>query len=220
MGVTRVVFEEDLAAIHRDVLTMGARVEEDLRKAVKALRESDAALAAFVKDDDSFVNSMQVRIEDSTVMAIATQAPVAKDLRELVAVLRISPMLERIGDYTVHLAKASLKIERAGWGPQIEDLALMGELGAEMLRGAVEAFLARDVGQARECAIRDDGIDERYHRVVSDCLAAMKADSARVDSAARIIRAAANLERLGDHITNICELTLYLVEGVHEELKA
>jgi phosphate transport system protein len=220
MGVTRIVFEEDLGRIHRDVLTMGTRVEEDLRKAVTALKEGDAELAAFVKEDDSFVNSMQVRIEDSVVMAIATQQPVAKDLRELVAVLRLSPMLERIGDYAVHLAKASRKIDGKAWPSQVEDLVRMGETGAGMVRGAIEAFMKRDVGLARSTAIRDDEVDERYHKVVADCLDAMKADPANIEAAARLMKTASALERLGDHVTNVCELTIYLVEGVHEELNA
>ncbi len=220
MGVTRVVFEEDLGKIHRDVLTMGVRVEEDLRKAVTALKEGDAELAAFVKEDDSVVNSMQAGIEDAVVMAIATQQPVAKDLRELVAVLRLSPMLERIGDYAVHLAKASRKIDRKAWPAQTEDLVQMGETGASMVRSAVEAFLARDVDLARKTAVRDDEIDERYHRIVADCLAFMKADPANVEGAAKIMRTGSSLERLGDHVTNMCELTIYLVEGVHEELNA
>jgi phosphate transport system protein len=218
MGISRVAFEEDLSSIYRDLLTMGARVEEDLRKAVAALTTGEKELAYFVKQDDAFVNSMQIRIEDSVVMAIATQQPVGKDLRELVAVLRISPVLERIGDYAVHLAKTALKIKASDWPSQVEDLARMGEIGALMIRDSVAAFMERDVEKARECAMRDDEIDERYHRVVAESLAAMKSDTANVDSAARLIKTASSLERLGDHVTNLCELTIYLVEGVHEEL--
>jgi phosphate transport system protein len=218
MSTSRAAFEEDLSSIHRDVLTMGARVEEDLRKAVTALRTGEKELAYFVKEDDAFVNSMQIRIEDSVVMAIATQQPVGKDLRELVAVLRISPILERIGDHAVHLAKTALKLKATDWPAQVEDLARMGETGALMIREAVAAFLERDVEKARACAIRDDEIDERYHRVVAESLAAMKSDTANVEAAARLVKTAASLERLGDHVTNLCELTIYLVEGVHEEL--
>jgi phosphate transport system protein len=218
MEVSRVAFEEDLSSIHRDVLTMGTRVEEDLLKAVRALQTGDSELAGFVIADDSLVNALQIRIEDAAIMVIATRQPVARDLRELMAVMRLASDLERMGDYAVHLAKAAKRIRASDWPRQAEDLAMMGETGADMIRQSLSAFLERDVGKARACAVRDDLIDERYHRIIEESLAVMKAHPEKVETASRLMRASAFLERLGDHVTAVCELTIYLVEGFHEEL--
>ena len=130
---TRIQFTEELTRLNRDVLTMGARVEEDLRKALQALRAGDLALAKEVKADDELVNALQLKIEDQAAVLIATQAPVARDLRELVTVFKVTDNLERAGDYAVHLAKTVIKL--AGEPPfrQIGHLEKMAEIGSQMI---------------------------------------------------------------------------------------
>jgi phosphate transport system protein len=216
--MTRMHFEEELKRIHDEILAMGARVEEDIRKAMRAFVEQDKDLAGEVKADDAAVNSLQIKIEDQAAVLIATQQPVARDLRELVAVLRLVSDLERIGDYAVHLAKAAIKF--AG-GPSIkpfEDLVKMAEIGASMLGEAVSAFLKNDVTAARACAERDNEVDEIHKRVVKGTIALLEKDPGKAALATKLLATSGFLERLGDHVTDICESIVYMVEGSHAEL--
>lgn len=214
----RIQLMDEMNRLHHDLLSMGTRVEEDLRKAIEALKRQDVELAKEVKADDAVVNALQLKIEDQTAVLIATQAPVARDLRELVALLKVTDNLERAGDHAVHLAKAAIKL--AGEPPfrQIERLERMATVGCEMVRGAVGAYLNRDVEEARRVAALDDGIDGEHKALVQEVLELMKERPDQVQRAARLLTTSGFLERLGDHMTNVCEAVVYMVEGSHVEL--
>lgn len=214
----RIQLMDEMNRLHHDLLSMGTRVEEDLRKAIEALKRQDVELAKEVKADDAVVNALQLKIEDQAAVLIATQAPVARDLRELVALLKVTDNLERAGDHAVHLAKAAIKL--AGEPPfrQIERLERMATVGCEMVRGAVGAYLNRDVEEARRVAALDDGIDGEHKALVQEVLELMKERPDQVQRAARLLTTSGFLERLGDHMTNVCEAVVYMVEGSHVEL--
>ncbi len=214
----RIQLMDEMNRLHHDLLSMGTRVEEDLRKAVEALKRQDVELAKEVKADDAVVNALQLKIEDQTAVLIATQAPVARDLRGLVALLKVTDNLERAGDHAVHLAKAAIKL--AGEPPfrQIERLERMASVGCDMVRGAVGAYLNRDVEEARRVAALDDGIDGEHRALVQEVLELMKERPDQVQRAARLLTTSGFLERLGDHMTNVCEAVVYMVEGSHVEL--
>jgi phosphate transport system protein len=214
----RTHFMDEMNRVRHDLLAMGTRVEEDLRKAQRALAEQDVELAREVKADDQVVNALQLKIEDQVAVLIATQQPVARDLRELVALFRVTDNLERIGDHAVHLAKAAIKL--AGEPPfrQTGRLGTMAETGCAMIRGAIAAWLDRDVEAARRVAAMDDEIDREHKALVEEILGLMREHPESVQRAERILRVSGYLERLGDHVTNICESVLYMVEGVHAEL--
>ncbi len=209
---------DEMNRLRHDLLLMGTRVEESLRKAAEAMRTQDVELAREVKADDELVNALQLKIEDQAAMLIATQQPVARDLRELVAVFKATDNLERSGDHAVHLAKAVIKL--AGEPPfrHIERLERMANSGCEMVRGAVGAFLARDAEEARRIAALDDEIDHEHKAVVDEALGFMRDHPEQIERANRIIKTAGFLERLGDHMTNLCEAVVYMVEGSHVEL--
>ena len=215
---TRIMFLEELNRLRHDILAMATRVEEDLGKALCALRNNDASLAQEVKAGDAVVNAMQLKIEDEAAIVIATQQPVARDLRELVTIFKLTGNLERIGDHAVHLAKAALKL--AGDAPfrSMEHLERMAETGQEMIRAAVSAYLAQDAESARKAAAMDDRIDEEHKALTEEVLSLMKEQPSLVKKAMRLLNTSGQLERLGDHITNICEAILYMTEGRHEEL--
>jgi phosphate transport system protein len=215
---TRILFLEELNRIRHDILTMASRVEQDLGNAWDALRNNDSELAKEVRAGDAVVNAMQLKIEDQAAVLIATQQPVARDLRELVAIFKITSNLERAGDHTVHIAKAALKLAGEPSFRAMEHLERMCACGKEMIRAAISAYLDQDVEAARKTAAMDDAIDTEHKALTKELLQLMKEHPELVDQAVRILNTSGFLERLGDHMTNICEGIVYMVENKHEEL--
>jgi phosphate transport system protein len=215
---TRMHFLEELSRLNHDMLAMGTRVEENLRKAMDALKSQNVELAREVKASDELVNALQLKIEDQAAVLIATQQPVARDLRELVTVFKVTDNLERAGDHAVHLAKAAIKL--AGEPPfrQIDRLCRMAEIECEMIRGAVDAFLNQDAEAARRIAVRDAEVDAEHKLLVRETLEIMRENPDMVERASRLFKTSGYLERLGDHMTNICEAVVFMAEGSHVEL--
>ena len=218
--VTRNFFSEELSRLRHDILAMSTRVEENLGKALTALRTCNADLAKEVRIDDSEVDALQIKIEDDAAMIIATQQPVARDLRELVTIFKLTTNIERVGDHAVHLARAAKKLAKAGDSPfrAQEHLEQMAETGQAMLRAAISAFMSQDAQAARKAASMDNKIDEEHRQLTEDVLKLMKKNPDLVKGALQILHTSNQLERLGDHITNICEAVIYMIEGRHEEL--
>jgi phosphate transport system protein len=215
---TRILFLDELNQVRHDLLSMASRVEEDLGKAMDALRNSDTDLAEEVKADDAAVNALQIKIDDQAATLIATQQPVARDLRELVAVFKISGSLERAGDYAVHLAKTAVRLSGEPPFRAREHLEQMAETGREMIRRSLSAYLNRDPEAARETAALDDRIDAEHKALSAEILSLMEKHPELIGRAVRLLKTSGFLERLGDHITNICEAVIYMVESKHEEL--
>jgi phosphate transport system protein len=215
---TRIAFLEELNRLRHDVLAMATRVEEDLGKALSALRNNDVELAKEVKADDAVINAMQIKIEDQAAIVIATQQPVARDLRELVTIFKLTSNLERAGDHAVHLAKAAIKFSDKASFRSMEHLERMAETGQEMIRSSISAFLSQDAQEARNVAALDDIIDAEHKILVEEVLSLIKERPKLTKKAIRLLKTSSYLERLGDHVTNICEAIIYMVEGRHEEL--
>ncbi|HEY9053520.1 MAG TPA: phosphate signaling complex protein PhoU [Rectinemataceae bacterium] len=215
---TRMAYQEEMDRLRHDVLTMGARVEESIGKALTALKSQDVQLAKEVKADDAVVDALQLEIEDQTAILIATQQPVARDLRELVTIFKVTYNLERAGDYAVHLAKTAKKL--AGEPPfrQTDRLERMATVGMEMLRLSVNAYMDWDAAAAQAAAAMDDAIDGEHKALVEETLGMMREQPDIVQRAARLLTTSGYLERFGDHVTNICEAVVYMVEGRHAEL--
>jgi phosphate transport system protein len=217
---TRIQFLEELSRLRQNILTMATKVEENLGKALTALRNNDTELAKQVRAEDADVDSLQRQIEDDAAVIIATQQPVARDLRELVAIFRITGNIERIGDHAVHLARAAKKLSKSGDSPfrAQKQLEKMAETGQAMLRASISAFIEQNSKAAREAAKMDGIIDDEHKNLTEDILKLMKKHPDLVKGALQILQTSNQLERLGDHITNICEAVIYMVEGIHEEL--
>lgn len=214
----RMHFDMEREKLDKDLLAMGTRVEEELRKALRALRGRDVELAREVKADDEAVDALQRAVEDQAAVMLATQAPVAKDLRALVAAFKMADNLERAGDHAVHLAKAVKKFALEPPFRQIERLERMAETGAVMVRGVVDAYLARDVEAARRVAAMDDAIDHEHKALIEEVLGLMREQPEQAERAAKLLTTSGFLERLGDHVTNACEAVVFMVEGAHVEL--
>jgi len=215
---TRMVLLEELNRLRHDILAMASRVEEDLGKAMSAMINNDPDLAREVKANDAVINALQLKIEDEAAIVIATQQPVARDLRELVTIFKLTSDLERAGDHAVHLAKAAIKLSGKPPFRSTERLERMAEAGKEMIRSSIAAYLAQDSEAARKTAMLDNTIDEEHRLLVEEIMDLVKEHPKLIKKAIRLINTSSYLERLGDHITNICEGIIYMVEGRHEEL--
>ena len=215
---TRGLLHEELNKLRHELTLMAARVEEDLGKALAMLRSGGEELVKEVKESGKTVDALQLKIEDMALILIATQQPVAGDLRELITVFKLTANLERIGDFGVHLVKAAKKLSGRPPFRSVERIERMAETGQEMLKAAFSAYLARDADAARAAARMDDRIDDEHKALTEEMLVLMKKKPELVKDAARLLRLSGYMERLGDHITNICEGVIFMTEGSHEAL--
>jgi len=197
---------------------MASRVVEDLGKAMVVLRLGDKQLAQEVRESGKTVDTVQLKIEDMILALIATQQPVARDLRELITVFKITSNLERIGDYGIHLVKAALRLADFPPFRSTGHIERMVETAQEMLKLAFSAYLAQDSDAARRAAALDEKIDAEHKVLTDEMLAFIKEQPQLVKAAVRLLRLSGNMERLGDHITNLCEGIIYMIEGSHEGL--
>ena len=215
---TRGLLSEELNRIRRELTLMAARVEEDLGKALVVLRSGGDELARDVKESGKIVDALQIKIEDMALVIIATQQPKARDLRELITVFKLTSNLERIGDFGIHLVKAAVKLSRRPPFRSIERIERIAQTGQEMLKAAFSAYLERDIEAARKAAAMDDIIDNEHKALTEEVLKLMKKKPELVKAAARLLKLSGFMERMGDHITSICEGVIFMCEGRHEEL--
>lgn len=215
---TRDMYDRELREIKETVLRMGSLVEEAIRAAIAALDAHDADAATQVIANDRRINEAQQVVSDEIITTIATQQPVASDLRFLLALDHVSYELERIGDHAGSVAKQARKL--APHAPLRHNLYLseMGEIAAQLVHGVLRALVDIDESAARAVAARDDEIDALYHRGFSEVLDLMRADPGNVDRGTRILFAAHYIERIGDRVTNIAEDVVFLARGEIEDL--
>jgi phosphate transport system protein len=200
------------------VLRMGALVEAAIREAARALVAHDAALALDVVKGDAIINDAQRGVSRLISVTIATQQPVARDLRYLLTLDHVTYELERMGDHAASVAKAVIKL--APQPPLRQDIHLpeMAERAAVLVHGVLLALVEADAVKAREIAVEDDEIDRLYHATFDEVVELMRQDPANVERGTRIIIASHYLERIGDRATNIAEDVVYLVTGDVEDL--
>jgi phosphate transport system protein len=195
-------------------------VDQAIERSVRALREQDTRLAQEVIVDDAKINHLRFDIEDSCLLLIATQAPMASDLRMLAAALHISTDLERMADHAAGNAKITLLTANEPLLKPLIDIPRMADIAREMLQESLHAFVERDTVAAQRIALRDDEVDALYNRVYRDLLGIMTTDPTTIDRATHLLWAAHNLERIADRVTNICERVVFLVGGRMAEIKS
>ena len=214
----RDTFHQDLREIEESVITMATLVERAIAQAMQALMRRDMALAEEVIARDAEVNELQRSIRSRGANLIALQAPVARDLRELITVQLVINELERMGDHAVGIAKQTLRIRDYETPPIAHELNELARLVREQVRACIQAFVDVKVQQAREICQQDDEIDHQYRAIFNEALALMTRDSALAPLATSLLFIAHDLERIGDRVTNICEDVIYMVSGQIEEL--
>jgi len=210
--------DTEMRDVKDGVLRMGSYVEEQILAALEAIVCRDAELARKVIASDGRVNEVQRAVSALVGMTIATQAPVARDLRYLLALDRVTYELERIGDHAGGVAKQARKLSGVTSMVTYDELTPMAKLAAQQVRDVVLALVDIDEAKAREVAARDDEIDRLYHQVFDDVLVEMRTDPSKVDPGTRILFAAHYLERIGDRVTNIAEDVVFLATGEVEDL--
>ena len=209
----RQAYQLELQNLQDQVLLLGSMVDKAISKAMDSLRERDFELARAVIEDDGPVNRKRFQIEDQAIHLIATQQPMASDLRAIVAILSIIVDLERIGDYAVGIAKITLMHGEKPLLKPLIDLPRMAEKARDMLRRTLDALVLLDVDAARAIAEEDDEVDALYDQVYHELLTYMIGDPQSIDRATWLLWVGHNLERIADRVTNICERIIYRATG-------
>ena len=215
---SRAVLDREERAVKDGILRMGSLVETQIRDAIRAFVERDPDLADRVIATDERINEAQRVIADTVVTAIATQSPVARDLRFLMALDHVAFELERIGDHASGIAKQVRWLAAEAKLREVRDLEAMGNLAADQVRGVVGALIDVDDAVARQVALRDDDIDHGYKKVFAEIIDLMRTDPRTVERGTRMILAAHWVERIGDRVANIAEDVVYLATGRVEDL--
>ena len=205
-------------AVKESVLRMGSLVEDQIRAAIAALVTHDADAATTVIASDGRINEAQRHLSTLIATTIATQQPVARDLRFLLSLDHVAYELERIGDHAASVAKQARKLAPLPPLKDYVDLPQMGALVAELVHGILRALVDVDLEQARAVAARDDEVDHLYHALFSEVIDLMREDPDNVERGTRILFAAYYIERIGDRVTNIAEDVVYLATGEIEDL--
>ena len=215
---TRTAFHKEIREIQDEILVMGSMVNKSILQAISALQNRDLTLAKQVIGDDQKINHKRFEIEDKCIQLIATQQPMASDLRTIVTVLNIITELERIGDYAEGNAKIAIMIGEEPPLKPLVDIPIMAEKTVDMLDSSLIAFINHDINAARKIGAEDNLIDNLYAQVFHELLAFMANDHNTITRATRLMRVAHNLERSADRITNICERITFMVTGEMEEI--
>jgi len=205
--------DNDLDGLRNRVLLLGGKTETALERAMFALVERDTVAAQEVLRDDDQIDELEVEIDRLCIDVLALRQPAARDLRFVVSVAKITPILERIADHACNIARAAVELNDEPQLKPFANLPRMATHASSMLRSALDAFTTGDAMQARAVISRDDEIDELYDSVFQDLIKLMVSDSTTTKRAARLLFVAKHLERVGDYVTDICELTVYMTEA-------
>ena len=206
-------YDRDLADLQTSLSEMGQHVESATRRALNALETQDADLARQVIDDDDEIDRLQDELENKCVMLLATQQPMASDLRSVMSAVHIGVELERMGDYAEGIAKICIRIGDQPLLKPLIDIPRMADLALKMLEESLQAYAERDEWLARKICSDDDAIDDLYNQIYRELLTYMLSDPGTIERATYLLWVAHNLERIADRATNIAERVLWLISG-------
>jgi phosphate transport system protein len=213
-GHTVKAFDEDLDQLRGMIAEMGGLAETAIREAMQALVQRDADAAAQIVERDKKIDALEIEVERRAVQLIALRAPMADDLRDVVAALKIAGVVERIGDYAKNIAKRVPGMENS----RIQPLSLLPEMAriaGEMVHNVLDAFAARDPQKAEEVCERDRSVDDFYNSIFRTLLTFMMENPNNITQATHLLFVAKNLERIGDHATNVAEMVYFAATGQH-----
>jgi phosphate transport system protein len=210
---TRTQFDEKLSVYYQNIMYMGTLVEQFLLDATAAFSANDVARARELIETDRKVDEMQVKLDEESVMLLLLQAPVGRDLRKIVTSIKVVANLERIGDYAVHLLKLTLKGDALLYPRFNPRVAAMAKSGALMIRDSLTAYINDDEKLATTTAARDVEIDAQKKKIIAELIGLKPDNEKEMKQVYRYISICKDLERLGDHITTICEWVIFAVKG-------
>lgn len=209
----RDTLDRQIHHLQEEVLLLGSMVEQAMLSAVDSLKRRDLETAHRIYNDDHLINEKRYAIENAILILIATQQPMARDLRQLAAILEVITELERMGDYAKGIAKVTQRLGDSPINLNMREFSTMADMAVSMLHRALGAFVAQNPQQAYEIPREDDLVDELYNKVYRNLVSSMIADPEIIDHANLLMWVAHNLERMADRVTNICERTVFIATG-------
>jgi phosphate transport system protein len=212
------MLDKDLTQIQNDILRLGSMVEQAIRRSIEALKKRDVELAQQIIADDLEINALRYALEEQCLTVIATQQPVATDLRTIIAAMHITVEMERMADHAEGIAQLVTRLADEPLLKPLIDVPRMADIACEMLRASLDAFVAYNPDVAQAIAVRDDEIDQLYDQVLRELLTYMIQDPRNISRATYLLWVAHNLERIGDRITNIGERVVFMTTGKLKEL--
>ena len=206
-------FDRELNALKEQLLLMGGRAEQVVRKSIEALTRRDLTLASSIHEDDRAIDRLEIEIEERCIRLFALQQPLATDLRFIMAALKISNDLERVGDHAVNIAQGATRLAAEPILKPLVDIPRMAELATAMLHEALDAFVRRDPETARRICRKDDDVDQLNRQVFRELISYMIESPATITRAMELILIARNLERVADLATNVAEEVVFINEA-------
>jgi len=206
--------ERELDILRDKLLLMGGEAELALQRAMHALTQRDSAVAVQVIENDRVINRLELEIDHLSVEVLTVRRPVARELRMVISIFKITPLLERIADHASSIARTALELNDEPELKNYGDLSDMAGRALGMLQSALDAFTSNDSEKARRLIIQDEEVDKIYDRLVNNLMKTMSQDAAKSTRLVRLMSVAKNLEKIGDYVKDICELTVYMKEAV------
>lgn len=206
--------ERELDILRDRLLLMGGEVELSIQRAIHALVQRDSDVADQVIEHDSVIDRMELEIDRLSVELLTLRRPVARELRLVISISKITPLLERIADHASSIAKAALELNDEPELKNYAELSEMAERALDMLQAALDAFTSNDSEKARRLIAEDEEVDKIYDRLVTELMESMSQDASKSVRLARLLFVAKNLERIADYVKDICEMTVYMKEAV------
>ena len=216
----RKTFENEIQQVRDDVLLLGSMVEQAILGSVEALKKRDTKASERIIVQDGEINAKRFEIENKLMILIATQQPMAHDLRLLASTMEIISELERMGDYAKGIANINMRMGNAPLLKPLIDIPRMAKIGADMLHRALTAFINEDVETAKTIPVEDDEVDALYNQVYRELMTFVIQDPKTIERANWLLWVAHNLERVADRVTNICERTIFIATGEMTEIKS
>lgn len=214
----RTHFDQELEKVHLHILKMGSMVEEAIDKAIEALIKQDEEMANAVIDGDDKIDEMEVYIENECVRLIATQQPIARDLRTIFTAIKLITDLERIADHAVDIAKNTKRLVNEVYIKPLIDIPRIADIVKHMLRDALTSYINTDVDLAMRTCKLDDQVDGLHAQIYRELIALMLEDPRNIKQATHFLFISSYLERVADHATNICEWVIFVETGEHKDL--
>lgn len=210
----RKLLERELDILRDRLLLMGGEVELSIQRAIHALVQRDSNVANQVIEGDDVIDRMELEIDRLSIEVLTLRRPVARELRLVISITKITPILERIADHASSIARAALELNDEPELKTYGELSEMAERALEMLQKALDAFTSNDSEKARGLIAKDAEVDKIYDRLINQLMETMSQDASKSKRLARLLFVAKNLERIGDYVKDICEMTVYMREAV------
>ncbi len=211
---------EELENLQHEILRMGCLMEEAVKKSIKALVMQNAVLAKEVILADDELDELEHRIESHCIRLIATEQPVARDLRIIFTALKIITDLERMADHAVDIAKIAIRLADEQYIKPLIDIPRMADIAISMVKDSLDAYVHQNAAMAEEICKRDDTVDGLYAQIFRELLTYMMQDPQNISQATYFLFVGKYLERIADHATNVCEWVIYVDTGEHKELNS